>query len=80
VDGGIRSGVDMFKALALGAHGVLIGRPWVWALAGGGEAGVRQLLATWQRELAVTMMLTGATRVADIGRQHFDISNQLGPK
>ncbi|MBS0290976.1 MAG: L-lactate dehydrogenase [Proteobacteria bacterium] len=77
VDGGIRSGVDMFKALALGAHGVLIGRPWVWALAGGGEAGVRQLLATWQRELAVTMMLTGATRVADIGRQHLEDYKQI---
>lgn len=66
VDGGIRSGVDVYRALALGARGVLIGRPWVWALAGGGEAGVRALLAGWQRELATTMALTGVTRIADI--------------
>ena len=78
VDGGVRSGADVFKALALGAHGVLIGRPWVWALAGGSAAGVQQLLATWQRELAVTMRLAGATRVADIGRSHLDISSQIG--
>ena len=78
VDGGIRSGVDVFKALALGARGVLVGRPWVWALAGGGQAGVQQLIASWQRELAVTMSLTGVTRVADIGPQHFDFSNPIG--
>lgn len=78
VDGGIRSGVDVFKALALGAHGVLVGRPWVWALAGGGQAGVQQLLASWQRELAVSMSLAGVTRVADIGPQHFDFSSPIG--
>ncbi len=72
LDGGVRSGVDVFKALALGAHGVLIGRPWVWALAGGGESGVRSLLQGWQRELAVAMMLAGVTRVQDIGAQHLD--------
>lgn len=69
LDGGVRSGVDMFKALALGAHGVLIGRPWVWALAGGGEAGVGSLLALWQREFTVAMMLAGVTRVQDIRQQ-----------
>jgi len=74
VDGGVRSGADVFKALALGAHGVLIGRPWVWALAGGGQEGVQQLLATWRRELAVTMRLAGVTRVADIGRSHLYMS------
>ncbi len=70
VDGGIRSGTDIFRALASGAHGVLAGRAWIWALAGGGEAGVRQLLAAWQRELQLAMMFTGATRVADIGPDH----------
>ena len=39
VDGGIRSGIDVLKALALGARGALIGRPWIWAMAGGGRAG-----------------------------------------
>jgi len=72
VDGGVRSGVDVFKALALGARGLLIGRPWVWALAGGGEAGVRSLLTSWQREFTVAMMLAGVTRVQDIGRQHLE--------
>ena len=72
VDGGVRSGVDVFKALALGARGVLIGRPWVWALAAQGEAGVRTLLAQWQRELLLAMTLAGVTRVADIGAQHID--------
>ena len=72
VDGGVRSGVDVFKALALGARGVLIGRPWVWAVAGGGEAGVRSLLASWQREFTVAMVLAGVTRVQDIGRQHLE--------
>jgi len=72
VDGGIRSGVDVFKALALRARGVLIGRPWVWALAAEGEAGVRRLLAHWQRELQTTMMLTGVPRVQDISADHLE--------
>jgi L-lactate dehydrogenase (cytochrome) len=72
VDGGLRSGVDLFRALALGARGALIGRPWVYALAGAGEQGLRDLLATWQKELATTMALTGVTRIADIRRHHLD--------
>ena len=72
VDGGLRSGVDVFRALALGARGVMIGRPWAWALAGGGEQGVASLLEAWRRELQVTMALAGVTRVADIGPHHLD--------
>lgn len=72
VDGGVRGGVDIFKALALGARGVLVGRPWVWALAAQGEAGVRTLLAQWQRELLLAMTLAGVTRTADIGPRHLD--------
>jgi L-lactate dehydrogenase (cytochrome) len=72
VDGGVRSGTDVFRALARGARGVLIGRPWVWALAAQGEAGVHQLLANWQREFTLAMMLTGVTRVADIGRAQLE--------
>ncbi|HRG16229.1 MAG TPA: L-lactate dehydrogenase [Pseudomonadota bacterium] len=72
VDGGVRSGVDVFRALALGAHGVMIGRPWIFALAAGGEALLASTLARWQRELATTMALTGVTRIADIGPQHLD--------
>lgn len=66
-DGGVRSGTDIFKALALGAKGVLIGRPWVWALAGAGADGLRDYLAMLQRELHLTMTFAGVTRISDIG-------------
>lgn len=72
VDGGLRSGVDVFRALALGAQGAMIGRPWAWALAAGGERGVSDLLESWRRELQVTMALAGVTRIADIGPHHLD--------
>lgn len=72
VDGGVRSGLDLFRALALGARGVLIGRPWAFALAAAGEPSLRALLASWQQELTITMALAGVTRVQDIGRQHLD--------
>lgn len=72
VDGGIRSGTDVFKALALGARGVMIGRPWVWALAAGGEAGLREYLTLLQRELRLAMMLTGTTRISAINPSHLD--------
>ncbi len=72
MDGGVRGGVDIFKALALGARGVLVGRPWIWALAAQGEAGVRTLLAQWQRELLLAMTLAGVTRTTDIGPRHLD--------
>jgi L-lactate dehydrogenase (cytochrome) len=72
VDGGLRSGMDVYRALALGARGVLIGRPWVWALAGGGAAGLTSMLEIWRRELANTMALTGVTRIADIGARQLD--------
>lgn len=70
VDGGIRSGVDVFRAVALGADAVLIGRPWVWALAAAGAPGVARLLHTWQEELRVTLALAGVTRIADLGPAH----------
>ena len=73
VDGGLRSGIDLFRALALGARGALIGRPWAYALAAGGETAVRALLAQWQEELRSTMALAGVTRIDAIGRQHLDL-------
>jgi L-lactate dehydrogenase (cytochrome) len=72
VDGGARSGVDIFKALALGARGVLIGRPWIWALAAAGERGLTDLLAALQRELVLTMTLSGTTRIDDIDSDCLD--------
>ena len=68
LDGGIRSGTDILKALALGAQGVMIGRPWAWALAAGGEAAVTRLLAGLQGELAVAMALCGVNRLGQIER------------
>jgi L-lactate dehydrogenase (cytochrome) len=72
MDGGVRSGLDVYKAVALGARAVMIGRPWVWAMAGGGEQGLGDLLATFKRELEVAMALSGVTRIADIKRSNID--------
>jgi isopentenyl diphosphate isomerase/L-lactate dehydrogenase-like FMN-dependent dehydrogenase len=63
VDSGVRSGADVFKALALGADAVLIGRPYLWGLAAGGEAGVVAVLRSLLAELDLTLGLSGHTRV-----------------
>lgn len=68
MDGGIRSGLDIVKALSLGARAVMLGRPWAWAVAGGGQAAVEQVLATMEREMHVAMGLCGRTDVADLDR------------
>ena len=67
-DGGIRSGLDVMRMLALGAKGVLLGRAWAFALAGSGEAGVAHVLQLIQAEMRVAMALTGCTRLTDINR------------
>lgn len=67
-DSGIRSGVDVLRALALGARCVLIGRPTIWGLAAGGAAGVERVLKLLQAELAEVMAITGARRIEDIDR------------
>jgi L-lactate dehydrogenase (cytochrome) len=67
MDGGVRSGLDVLKALSLGAKACLIGRPWAWALGGGGEAGVAQMLEQMRQELRVAMSLTGCVDVRDAG-------------
>jgi len=61
MDGGIHGGQDVVKALALGAQSVMIGRAWVYALAARGEAGVRHVLSQMQRDIKVTLALTGLT-------------------
>ena len=66
VDGGIRRGGDVVKAIALGARAVLLGRPVLWGLAVGGEAGVAGVLRMLEAELADAMALCGCTRIADI--------------
>ena len=66
VDGGIRTGLDVFRASAVGAQAVIVARPFVTAVYGGGEAGVAALTAKLQGELADTMRMTGASTLADI--------------
>jgi len=66
VDGGIRSGLDVVRMLALGAKGVLLGRAWAYALAAEGGAGVAKLLDIIEAEMRVAMALTGVTRVSQI--------------
>lgn len=67
-DGGIRSGIDVLKAMALGASACLIGRAWAWGLAGGGERGVAQVIETLGRELRTTMALAGCTDIRQADR------------
>jgi 4-hydroxymandelate oxidase len=68
VDGGVRRGVDVVRALALGARGVLLGRPVLWGLAAEGEAGVGHVLGLLRDELELALALVGATSVAQIDR------------
>lgn len=72
MDGGVRSGLDVVKAVSLGARAVMIGRPWVWANAAHGQAGVSNLLAVFKREMEVAMALTGVTRVDQLSPDLFD--------
>jgi L-lactate dehydrogenase (cytochrome) len=66
-DGGVRTGTDVFRMLALGADGVLIGRAFIYALAVGGQAGVERLLAIMEKDLRTNMVLTGVQSVKEIG-------------
>ncbi|MET4592768.1 L-lactate dehydrogenase (cytochrome) [Sphingomonas sp. PvP107] len=67
-DSGVRSGLDVVRMLALGAHGVLLGRAWLYALAARGEAGVALLLDLIEKEMRVAMTLTGVNTIAKINR------------
>jgi isopentenyl diphosphate isomerase/L-lactate dehydrogenase-like FMN-dependent dehydrogenase len=66
MDGGIRRGSDVLKAVALGAKAVLIGRPQAWGLAADGEAGVLRVLEISRDELTNTMIATGSRSIAQI--------------
>jgi isopentenyl diphosphate isomerase/L-lactate dehydrogenase-like FMN-dependent dehydrogenase len=68
VDGGIRTGMDVFKALALGADGVLIARPFVTMVYGGGAEGVQVYVDKLRAELSDTMAMCGAHSLKDIDR------------
>jgi L-lactate dehydrogenase (cytochrome) len=65
-DGGVRTGSDMMRALALGARACLVGRPYIYGLGAGGKAGVAKAIDILKKELSVTMALTGTNSIADI--------------
>jgi L-lactate dehydrogenase (cytochrome) len=67
-DGGVRSGLDVVRLLALGAKGVLLGRAWAWALGAGGEAGITKMLGIIEAEMRIAMALTGTTTISQIDR------------
>jgi isopentenyl diphosphate isomerase/L-lactate dehydrogenase-like FMN-dependent dehydrogenase len=67
VDGGIRDGGDVLRALALGADAVLVGRPYAWGLATGGQGGVRAVIEAFADDLRRALALTGCTSLADVG-------------
>lgn len=73
LDGGVRRGIDILKAVALGAKAVLVGRPLLWGLAAGGQAGAEKILTILREELELAMMLSGCASVGDIDRSlvHF---------
>ena len=68
IDGGIRRGTDVVKALALGAKAVMIGRPYVWALAAAGESGVSHAIEMLRDELDRALAISGCSRIGDINR------------
>ncbi|MGD0492356.1 MAG: L-lactate dehydrogenase [Steroidobacteraceae bacterium] len=72
LDGGVRSGLDVLKALALGAKACFIGRPWAYALGAGGQDAVAKLLGTMRAELEVAMILTGCRSLIGAGRELID--------
>lgn len=79
VDGGVRRGTDVLKALALGARAVLLGRPVLWGLAVGGEAGVRRVLELLRHEFDIAMALAGCATLADVDRSLVAPTGQLPP-
>ncbi len=70
LDGGIRRGTDVAKALGLGARAVFVGRPALWGLAAGGEAGARHVLELFQEEITLTLLLLGCPTPEDVGPAH----------
>ena len=70
IDGGFRRGTDIFKALALGARAICIGRPYIWGLSAFGQPGVERVLEILRAEFELVMRQSGATSPANIGRAH----------
>ena len=74
VDSGFRRGTDIFKALALGATAVGIGRPYIWGLGSFGQAGVEKVIDILTRELRIVMMQMGTTSLAKISRTSLELA------
>jgi 4-hydroxymandelate oxidase len=68
VDGGFRRGTDVFKALALGARAICIGRPWQWGISAFGQSGVEAVLSILQNEFHLAMSQSGTRSIAEIGK------------
>jgi L-lactate dehydrogenase (cytochrome) len=79
LDGGVRSGLDVLKAQALGAKACFIGRPWAYALGAGGQSAVAKMLGTIRAELEVAMVLTGCPSLAAAGRELIDAESSCLP-
>jgi isopentenyl diphosphate isomerase/L-lactate dehydrogenase-like FMN-dependent dehydrogenase len=73
VDSGFRRGRDVFKALALGADAVCIGRPYLWGLSAFGTAGVERVLEILERELRIVMTQMGTVDLASITRNYLNV-------
>jgi len=80
LDGGIRRGAQIVKALALGAHGVLLGRSYAYGLAAAGEAGVRRVIEAMAAELGATMALMGLTSIDDVRAGGRDLLREAGAR
>ena len=77
-DGGVRTGLDVVKMLALGADAVLVGRAWAWAVAAGGEAAVARMLEGLRSDIDVALALTGRTSIADLDRSNLFDPDRAG--
>ena len=73
LDSGVRSGVDVVKALALGARAVLIGRAYIWGLAAGGTAGVERILRIFREDIDTTVALLGCSSIHELDASHLDL-------
>jgi L-lactate dehydrogenase (cytochrome) len=80
VDGGIRTGLDVVKMVAMGARAVLIGRAWAWAVAARGERGVRHILEVIRSDIDVALALTGHTSISDVDSSAvYEQGSPVGP-
>ena len=76
MDGGVRRGMDVAKALALGANAVAVGRPVWWALTVGGAGGITGLMDYFHRELVNTMLHLGVDKITSLGREYVGHENE----